>query len=84
MERASRDIDVDSWPNDDGAPKSRVRELLAALLDPDFSGFPRRRTVRVAAAAGMTQYSEELNAFLQTILPPQSLANVLGEVVAAA
>ena len=32
----------------------------------------------------MTQYSEELNAFLQTILPPQSLTNVLGEVVAAA
>ena len=62
----------------------RVREILAALLDPDFSGFPRRRTVRVAAAAGMTQYSEELNAFLQTILPPQSLTNVLGEVVAAA
>jgi 2,3-bisphosphoglycerate-independent phosphoglycerate mutase len=62
----------------------RVREILAALLDPAFSGFPRRRMVRVAAAAGMTQYSEELNAFLQTILPPQSLANVLGEVVATA
>ena len=62
----------------------RVREILAALLDPKFSGFPRRRTVQVAGAAGMTQYSEELNAFLQTILPPQALANVLGEVVAAA
>ncbi len=62
----------------------RVREILAALLDPKFSGFPRRRTVHVAAAAGMTQYSEELNAFLQTILLPQSLTNVLGEVVAKA
>jgi 2,3-bisphosphoglycerate-independent phosphoglycerate mutase len=28
----------------------RVRELLAAFLDPNFSGFPRRRRVHVAAA----------------------------------
>jgi 2,3-bisphosphoglycerate-independent phosphoglycerate mutase len=62
----------------------RVREILAALLDPGFAGFPRRRRPRVAAAAGMTEYSEELNAFLQTIFPPQTLPNVLGEVVASA
>jgi len=62
----------------------RVREILAALLDPGFSGFPRRRTVRLAAAAGMTQYSAELDAFMQTIFPPQPLPNVLGEVVADA
>ncbi len=62
----------------------RVREILAALLDPAFSGFPRTRVVRFAAAVGMTQYSEHLDAFLQTIFPPQSLANVLGEVVAKA
>ena len=62
----------------------RVREILVALLDPGFSGFPRRRTVRIAAAAGMTQYSEELDAFMQPIFPPQTLPNVLGEVVAGA
>jgi len=62
----------------------RVREILAALLDPSFSGFPRRRTVRLAAAAGMTQYSEELDAFMQTIFPQQPLPNVLGQVVADA
>ena len=32
----------------------------------------------------MTEYSEELNAFLQAIFPQQSLANVLGQVVADA
>jgi len=47
----------------------RVREILAALLDPGFSGFPRRRAVRFAAAAGMTQYSDELGAFMQTMFP---------------
>jgi 2,3-bisphosphoglycerate-independent phosphoglycerate mutase len=62
----------------------RVREILGALLDPSFSGFPRKRTIRFAAAAGMTQYSEELDAFLETIFPPQPLDNVLGQVVADA
>ena len=62
----------------------RVREILAAILDPGFSDFPRRRTVRIAAAVGMTQYSEELDAFMQTIFPQQALPNVLGQVVADA
>src|ERR1700682_5495214 len=62
----------------------RVREILGAMLDPDFSGFPRPRVVRFAAAVGMTQYSEELDKFMQTIFPPQPLAHILGEVVADA
>jgi 2,3-bisphosphoglycerate-independent phosphoglycerate mutase len=62
----------------------RVRELLTALLDPGFSGFPRRRAVRFAAAVGMTEYGEALNPFLMTIFPPQTLTGVLGEVVANA
>ena len=62
----------------------RVREILGAMLDPDFSGFPRQRVVRFAAAVGMTQYSEELDKFMQTIFPPQPLAHILGEVVAEA
>ena len=62
----------------------RVREILTALLDPAFAGFARRRTVRVAVAVGMTQYSEQLDAFLETIFPAQTLANVLGQVVADA
>ena len=62
----------------------RVREILTALLDPAFAGFARQRTVRIAVAVGMTQYSEQLDAFLETIFPAQSLAHVLGEVVADA
>jgi len=62
----------------------RVREILTALLDPAFSGFPRPRLIRFAAGAGMTEYSAELNAFLDTIFPTETLAKVLGEVVAAA
>lgn len=62
----------------------RVREILASLLDPDFQGFARARRPKFVAAVGMTQYSSELDAFLDTIFPPQGLANVLGQVVADA
>ncbi|MGE0629099.1 MAG: 2,3-bisphosphoglycerate-independent phosphoglycerate mutase, partial [Hyphomicrobiaceae bacterium] len=62
----------------------RVREILAALLDPAFDGFPRKRRVTFAAAVGMTEYSEALNPFIETIFPPQNLANVLGAVVSKA
>lgn len=62
----------------------RVREILSAMLDPAFSGFARKRTVKIAAAVGMTQYSDELDRLMQTIFPPQSFPNILGEVVANA
>jgi 2,3-bisphosphoglycerate-independent phosphoglycerate mutase len=62
----------------------RVREILAALLDPAFSGFPRGRVIRFAAAAGMTQYSTALDPFLGTLFAPQSMADILGEVVSRA
>ena len=62
----------------------RVRELLGAMLDPKFSGFARTRVVKVAAAVGMTEYSDALGAFLDALFPPQSLTNILGEVVARA
>jgi len=62
----------------------RVRQLLAALLDPEFKGFARGRSVHFAAAAGMTQYSTELDRFLKTLLPPQDLGDSFGELVARA
>jgi 2,3-bisphosphoglycerate-independent phosphoglycerate mutase len=62
----------------------RVREILAALLDPGFQGFPRGRTIHFAAAAGMTEYSTALNAFLGTLFAPQSMVDILGSVVADA
>jgi 2,3-bisphosphoglycerate-independent phosphoglycerate mutase len=62
----------------------RVREILAAMIDPAFSGFARKHVVRFAAAVGMAQYSEELDKRMQTIFPPQTFPNILGDVVAAA
>ena len=59
----------------------RVREILLALLDPKFSGFVRPRIVKLAAAIGMMPYSEELEAFMQSIFQHDDLGKVLGEIV---
>ncbi len=62
----------------------RVRQILAALLDPKFARFVRARAPKVAAAAGLTQYSAELAPLMGALFPPQSLEGILGEVVAEA
>jgi 2,3-bisphosphoglycerate-independent phosphoglycerate mutase len=62
----------------------RVREILAALLDPAFDGFPRGRVIKFAAAVGMTRYSDALAPFLGVLFAPEKLANILGEVVSTA
>jgi 2,3-bisphosphoglycerate-independent phosphoglycerate mutase len=62
----------------------RVREVMAALLDPAFTGFERPKIVKLAAALGMTQYSTELNHLLGTLFPPQSMEDILGAVVSKA
>ena len=62
----------------------RVREILAALLDPKFDGFPRKRVIRFAAALGMAHYSDALAPFLGVLFPPDKLEHILGRVVADA
>jgi 2,3-bisphosphoglycerate-independent phosphoglycerate mutase len=62
----------------------RAREILAALADPAFDGFPRDRTVAFAARLGMVEYSKELNRFYPIIFPPAELTRILGQVVAEA
>ena len=62
----------------------RVREVLSALLDPDFSDFVRARVVKFAAALGMTEYSAELNRWLETLFPPEDLDDTFGEVISRA
>ena len=62
----------------------RVREIAAALLDPDFSGFARGKRVAFAAALGLVEYSTELSRFLGTLFPPEHLRDTFGEVVSRA
>ncbi|MCH6587967.1 MAG: 2,3-bisphosphoglycerate-independent phosphoglycerate mutase [Proteobacteria bacterium] len=62
----------------------RARQILSALLDPDFGGFERPRVVRFAAALGMVAYSTELNGLMEALFEPLDLPRTLGEVVAEA
>ena len=62
----------------------RMREILAALLIPSFDGFPRRRVVRFAAAAGMASYGDALDPYCATLFPREELSMGLGEAVASA
>ena len=40
----------------------RAREILTALLDPSFDGFPRQRVDQICRGAlGMVEYSSDLN-----------------------
>jgi 2,3-bisphosphoglycerate-independent phosphoglycerate mutase len=62
----------------------RVREILTALLDPNFDGFERGAKTKFSAAIGMTAYSDALAPYMETLFPAQPMDELLGQVVAAA
>jgi 2,3-bisphosphoglycerate-independent phosphoglycerate mutase len=62
----------------------RIREILGAVLQPDFTGFARPSRPKLARAVSMTSYSAELDPLMPALFAPQTLANGLGETVAKA
>ncbi|MBK0401255.1 2,3-bisphosphoglycerate-independent phosphoglycerate mutase [Limibaculum sp. M0105] len=57
----------------------RAREILMALLDPEFDGFARAPLPRFAAALGMVEYSDRLNQLMDVLFPSQEIVNTLGQ-----
>jgi len=62
----------------------RARQIMAALVDPDFDGFTRAKVTTFAAAAGMIDYGAALSPLLSALFQPEAPTETLGEVVAAA
>ena len=62
----------------------RAREILMALLEKNFDGFKRKKVVSFAAAAGMVEYSDQLNKVTSSLFPPKVIENGLGEIMAKA
>jgi 2,3-bisphosphoglycerate-independent phosphoglycerate mutase len=62
----------------------RARQILTALLDPRFDGFPRARLPRFAAVLGMVEYSAALRELMPALFLAERYPNTLGEVVARA
>lgn len=61
----------------------RAREILTALLDESFAGFTKEKQLTFSAAAGMVEYSSALAPYITPLFLPESLDNILGEVIAA-
>lgn len=62
----------------------RAREILTALLDPNFDGFDRKRMVAFVATCGMVAYSSALDPLISTLFPSEKVEDSLGEVVSRA
>ncbi|ACI52753.1 phosphoglycerate mutase, 2,3-bisphosphoglycerate-independent [Gluconacetobacter diazotrophicus PA1 5] len=62
----------------------RIRQLFDALLEKNFEGFARSRVIRFSAAVGMTRYSDRLAELIGVLFPPETLDDLLGEVVSKA
>ena len=62
----------------------RIRQLLDALLIPEFEGFERGRLINFAAACGMARYSDILASYITVLFPKIPLEDLLGEVVSHA
>lgn len=60
----------------------RAREILAALLDPDFNEFDRHNAPPFSNALGMVEYSSALSQFHPVMFPSVEVNNSLGEVLA--
>ena len=59
----------------------RSREILAAITDPDFDGFPREMPTLIARL-GMVNYSDAHAAWYETVFPKRVINNTLGAWVA--
>lgn len=60
----------------------RARQLLHAILDPEFNEFTRGSSVRISKALGMVSYSEVLDQWMDVCFAPDELNNTLGDYVA--
>jgi 2,3-bisphosphoglycerate-independent phosphoglycerate mutase len=81
-ERRMRDGDVLIWLN---FRADRARQLTEAFMDPAFAHFDTEGKPHFAGYYTLTEYKESYTDFgVKAILQPASMANILGEVVAAA
>jgi 2,3-bisphosphoglycerate-independent phosphoglycerate mutase len=59
----------------------RVKQILSALLVPDFTDFKRETVVKFIAAAGSIKYSNMLEPFIPAMVTPLPYPNGLGEYI---
>lgn len=60
----------------------RVRQILAALTLPDFTGFARSRVIKFSALLGLTNYGGATASTLTTLFEHSHLTDTFSEVIA--
>jgi 2,3-bisphosphoglycerate-independent phosphoglycerate mutase len=60
----------------------RARQILGALVDPDFDGFDTGVRPAWAATLGMVEYSERLDRIMPAMFPSEEIVNTIGGWVA--
>lgn len=60
----------------------RVRQLLRALVTPDFSSFDRGERHTFTTTLGMTAYAEDLTPLVPPLFPPEKPESCLGSLLA--
>jgi 2,3-bisphosphoglycerate-independent phosphoglycerate mutase len=61
----------------------RARQILRALLLPEFDGFKRKRRPKLSAALGLVSYAEDLDPHMEALFPPHDPVHMLGEIISA-
>src|SRR6218665_179743 len=62
----------------------RMREILQALVIPDFKGFDRGAFLPISNVATMTSYADYFTPYVKVLFQPQSMDDIFGEVVSRA
>jgi 2,3-bisphosphoglycerate-independent phosphoglycerate mutase len=62
----------------------RARELLTAIVVPEFVGFKKEHQPHLACIKGMVEYSSVLAEYIPAFFPPIEVTNTIGEVVSRA
>lgn len=62
----------------------RIRQILHALLDPEFTGFERPKRAAFCAATGLMSYGEKLDHLCPPLYPPVDVQDSLGEILSRA
>ena len=60
----------------------RMRQILEAFLDPEFSHFTREHSVNFSSALGMVEYSAKHNLWMTTLFPSEQPDKCLGQIIA--
>lgn len=60
----------------------RAREILSAIVDPDFAGFNAGKRPKLSATLGMVSYSDRLSTMMGVMFPPEEIVNTLGAYLA--